>query len=634
MDAGAFGLSRNPFQRIPELDDACLPNTVASLLSELQSALRSPQGVSVLVGETGSGKTMAAAAFARRLAGAAQTALILHPTSSVAAIARDAMILFGANMEDGDHGEDWIEALMATTMRRARSGRPTVIIVDDAHRLSPQTLEDLADLFDEDQPALLHLFLFGRPKLLDRMHAGPERALHAHLLQVGRLEPLGLRECVRYLERRVALYGGELGGIFHEGAIDELVRVSAGRLVHLEQNALAALERASRKHSSRVMAEDVRPMARPLDEEEHLVKPTRQQPLRFEIPNAIDDRDSEWRTGDEAVEDEEDVQDLEDVEDAEDAEDEWGASGDDASREWGASDEQDDEESFEEAGLSWESAAPHLDEDDDSEDERRKFDAFARRPGVAMAGEGRRRLIGRAVLSLTACVGLVWAANHLPGPAADSAHGRDAKLFAERLSSKPSDILRVAQTAEEADASAQMEVWKAQPPRSTAPANGARPGTVASIPTASSSVETATAGTRSGSPADSSPMGPAVPALKTETVSVPKAAAAQVAAVSRPTVRTPAARSAVRMPPSVAKPQLRSASRLEPVFTVQLGAFKARSNAEQFATRLRGKPARIVRDGGFYRVYSGTFANKREAAVHEALLKRQGFSTFVTTAVF
>src|SRR5205085_5563634 len=37
--AGPFGLLRNPFQRCADLDDGCLPNAIAAVLSELQSSL-------------------------------------------------------------------------------------------------------------------------------------------------------------------------------------------------------------------------------------------------------------------------------------------------------------------------------------------------------------------------------------------------------------------------------------------------------------------------------------------------------------------------------------------------------------------------------------------------------------------
>ena len=90
MEWAAFGLARDPFQRSAELDDACLPNTVSALLSELLSSLRSPQGVSVLVGDGGSGKSMLASSFARRAGGTAHVATISDPTSCVTSIAREA----------------------------------------------------------------------------------------------------------------------------------------------------------------------------------------------------------------------------------------------------------------------------------------------------------------------------------------------------------------------------------------------------------------------------------------------------------------------------------------------------------------------------------------------------------------
>jgi type II secretory pathway predicted ATPase ExeA/cell division protein FtsN len=616
MDASAFGLSRNPFQRSPELDEACLPNTIAALLSELQAGLRSPQGVSVLVGEAGSGKTMAASAFARRLVSVAQTAVLLHPTSSVGAIARDALAQLGGADADAVRDDNWVEALMVGAHRRARSGKSTVLLLDDAHRLSPQTLEDLAELFDDDAPASLHLFLFGRPRLLDRMHAGPEKALHAHLLQVGRLEPLGLRECVRYLERRVALCGGELAAMFDEGAIDELIRISEGRLVLLEQNALAALERATKRRVPRAQPEDVRPVARVAADEEEEVMAARQQPLRFELPDDSGEEEAEWQTGD-AFEDEED--------------DEWGHDAEAGEEEWHADDRAEDE-SFDDPSLSWENAGPTL---DDREEEADDDDAFAR-PTVPPPVDGRNRLMGRAVLSVAACLGLVWAANNLPGPDTDADRGRDSKLFAERLSSRPEDILRLARTTEAADADAQLKAWLAQPKpaRAAEPVAAAKPA-VPAVP--ATGAFTAVAGKEE-------PMGPDAPVVvaadapRTETParSAVAASAKPVAVASNKAPSKPAPATAKASAKPSAKSPVKAAAKAPagPVYTVQLGAFKARSNAEQFATKLRGKPSRIVRHGSLYRVVSGSFSSKREATVPEASRKRAGFTTYVTTAVF
>jgi type II secretory pathway predicted ATPase ExeA len=298
VETGPFGLLRNPFERSAELDDGCLPNSIATLLSELQSGLRSPQGLSVLVGARGSGKSFAAQAFARRLGAVARVALIAEPTSSVSAIARDALRQIDPSDFDFAADEDWVRALHANVERRARSGRATAIVIDDAHRLSPQALGDLVRLFGEEEPLRLPVFLFGRPRLLERIEAGGDVALAAHLLQICRMEPLSLRESVRYLERRVAMCGGELAGIFSDDAIDEIVRKSEGCLIALEEVAGGALRRAARRASTRVVAEDVMAVVPKAIVEEENPMAGRQQPIDFEISGDAREHEDDWTDGD------------------------------------------------------------------------------------------------------------------------------------------------------------------------------------------------------------------------------------------------------------------------------------------------------------------------------------------------
>jgi cell division protein FtsN len=94
------------------------------------------------------------------------------------------------------------------------------------------------------------------------------------------------------------------------------------------------------------------------------------------------------------------------------------------------------------------------------------------------------------------------------------------------------------------------------------------------------------------------------------------------------------AASAPKQVPAVASARTATAKATPAVFTVQLGAFKTRSNAEEMVTRLRGKPTRILQEGGLYRVMSGSFANRHDATAHEAALKRAGYTTFIRTASF
>lgn len=614
MDVTAFGLSRDPFQRSPELDDACLPNAISALLSELQSGLRSPQGLSVLVAPAGSGKSVAASAFGRRLASAAHVALLNQPTSSVQAIARDAVALLDASDHDLVIDDDWGAALRAGVERRAEEGRATVLVIDDAHRLSPQALEGLATLFGNDDSLPLHVFLIGRPRLLDRMQAGTGGALHAHLLQVCRLEPLGVRESVRYLERRIALCGGELGTLYSAEAIEEIVQRAEGRLLALEDVADEALRRAAGRGQSRASIEDVvaTPRRAVVQEEDEMA--IHQQPLRFTLTDEDLDGQAEdaW---------EDDAADGGAVEwgDEDEADDEWRADDDDGG-----------------PALSWDAAPSRRgqgnDEDEYEDDER--FLEEADSGGAAESAATRRRLFGPAVLSIGACAALVWAANHVPGPADDAPRGRDARILAERISSQPQQILRLATTAEEADADAQVVAWRAQPaprvvaadgkPAAAAPADGAAMATAGQGPgEAKATVGIVAAG---AAPTDPAAFGDS----RRDAGAEARASAAADKAGARPVQATAASSRA----PTVKKVNAPAARAAIPVYTVQVGAFKARRNAEDLVAKLRGKSAKILQEGGFYRVVSGSFPTKKDATIHEAKLRQAGYSTYVRSAVF
>jgi type II secretory pathway predicted ATPase ExeA/cell division protein FtsN len=628
MDWAAFGLARDPFQRMAELDDACLPNTVAALLSELLSSLRSPQGVSVLVGDGGSGKSMLAAAFARRAGGSAFVATIPHPASCVTSIAREALAQFDPDDFDFATEEDWIPALRARIERCTRSGRTSVILIDEAHRLSPQSLQDLAEYFAEDDSLRLHVFLFGRPKLLDRLQAGAEEALRAHLLQICRLEPLSVRESVRYLERRIAICGGELAAILDDEAIDEIVQKAEGHVIRLEELTIEALQRASRKGAARATVVDVVATARSADaEEEDEVMPANQQPLRFALEGeGIDEEEVSWG-------DDEDDRAVEwGDEPAAAPQDEWETDEADDEDEWQAEDEEEEEP------LRWDASPPRRDSaallaDLDEEIEEDDDAPVRPRPPAVSA---RRRLAGPAVLSFGACLALVWAANQMPGPDDSERRSRDALMFAEPLSSKPSPIMRLATTAEAADADAHLHVWKAEPPRPVvAREKQAEPAAVAAAASrepagnAASATASRTASTSVVALGDDAFVGPMPQRPAEVEVSAP---AAKPAAKKETVVASAGTKPAAK---PAAKATVSASSRQKaPVYTVQLGAFKARSNAEDMVTKLRGKSPRILQEGGLYRVLSGSFSSKKDAVIHEASLRRAGYTTYVRTAVF
>jgi|GEM_PF-1822937 len=584
MDVGAYGLSRNPFERNPELDETCLPNPLAVLLSELQAGMRSPQGVSVLVGERNCGKSMLAKIFARRLAGHTRAALSTAPGPSLADVFAESLAqLSGEDVETRDESR-LLHELGILVQRRARAGSASAIVIDDAQRLSPQVLAGLSRMFpdDSDEPLHFHLFLIGRPDLLDRMNASADRLLLEHLLQICRIEPLGLRDSVRYLERRLAACGGELLLLFETEAIDEIVALADGRLLELEALAASAFENAARSGAARVTTAHVRKLPPVSASEEESVAP-KQQSLGFEF---ADDRvrdDSDWS-------DEED----------EESDDEWVAG---------------DEPGADEPGLYWDANEIYEDEQyrPELECETRSVSSVERAP--------RRGLAGMAVVTAAVLLAMIWMVKRLPGDAAQPS-GRDALLFAQPLSSQPREILRLAGSNERADAADHVAAWN----NAKAAAARAEPRAVAAavaktVATADSAGATAKSDAR-----------PVATAEKSDARSAGAGAKSQASRSAR--VQT----ASLAAPKTVQRSEPRGSAKVTrgPVYTVQVGAFRTRRNAQELISKLGPSlaRARILSEGGFYRVVSGSFDNKMAAVAHEGSLKRAGLTTYVRTATF
>ena len=71
----------------------------------------------------------------------------------------------------------------------------------------------------------------------------------------------------------------------------------------------------------------------------------------------------------------------------------------------------------------------------------------------------------------------------------------------------------------------------------------------------------------------------------------------------------------------------------ERYYRVQTGAFMRKEYAEDLLYQLLGQnfPAYILKDGNYYKVQVGAFRNLDNAVRMEEALRRQGYSTFITT---
>jgi hypothetical protein len=107
----------------------------------------------------------------------------------------------------------------------------TLLVVDEAHHLSPELLEEVRLLtnLETTQQKLLQIVLAGQPELDEKLDSYALRQIKQRIALRCHLEPLNLDETRGYIQRRLQIGGVEKDiTIFSDAAIRNVFRHSRG----------------------------------------------------------------------------------------------------------------------------------------------------------------------------------------------------------------------------------------------------------------------------------------------------------------------------------------------------------------------------------------------------------------------
>lgn len=219
-----FGLARPPFPR--SAPDAALfrhPG-VEQVLAQLRFALER-DSIAMVIAESGCGKSTVLSLFARSL-DAANYHLITTSLTTLAAFGFLASLCAATGLKTVR-----FKGQTASVLISHLRGLPkkTVLLVDEAHLLPDDSLEDLrllsADDFDRRPP--FALILAGQPLLRERLAEPRHYALSQRIALRARLRPLSETEAVLFLERHLKAAGAKKNP-FSPEAITALFHHSRG----------------------------------------------------------------------------------------------------------------------------------------------------------------------------------------------------------------------------------------------------------------------------------------------------------------------------------------------------------------------------------------------------------------------
>jgi general secretion pathway protein A len=232
-----YGLKENPFNVTPNPEYIYLGENHKEALAQLLYGVREKKGFIVITGEVGTGKTTLIHYLLEKLDGNShtKTAFLFNPKLTVNDFIHYILNDLGLTVQGQTKGE-YLHNLHRYLLNAYRKDERVVLIVDEAHGLNPELLEEIRLLsnLETSRSKLLQIVLVGQPEL-DRTLSRPEfRQLRQRINLRYYLPPLPEKETKEYIEKRLRIAGAR-ASLFTDKAIKEIYMKSGGipRLINI-----------------------------------------------------------------------------------------------------------------------------------------------------------------------------------------------------------------------------------------------------------------------------------------------------------------------------------------------------------------------------------------------------------------
>jgi general secretion pathway protein A len=232
-----YGLKENPFNVTPNPEFIYLGENHREALAQLLYGVREKKGFIVITGEVGTGKTTLVHYLLEKMDGNGhtRTAFLFNPRLTVNDFIQYILKDLGVRVQGETKGE-YLHNLHRYLLNAYRKDERVVLIVDEAHSLDPELLEEIRLLsnLETSKSKLIQIVLIGQPEL-DRTLSRPEfRQLRQRINLRYYLPPLSEKETREYIEKRLRIAGAKESP-FTDKAIKEVYMRSGGipRLINI-----------------------------------------------------------------------------------------------------------------------------------------------------------------------------------------------------------------------------------------------------------------------------------------------------------------------------------------------------------------------------------------------------------------
>jgi type II secretory pathway predicted ATPase ExeA len=230
MYDGCFGLTRRPFASMPQADQYFQAPSIETARTTLARCIQRGEGAALVVGPSGTGKTLLCVLLAEQFRRSFQVAMLASGRLSTRRALFQAILYeLGRPYRYMDEGELRLAVVEYLTTGDATS-RGMLLLVDEAHTLPLRLLEEirlLSNLVRNGQP-LVRLVLAGGAVLEERFASPKLDSFSQRLSARCYLENLNRTETQEYIQWQIDSAGGLGNHVFPEATCQSVFQATGG----------------------------------------------------------------------------------------------------------------------------------------------------------------------------------------------------------------------------------------------------------------------------------------------------------------------------------------------------------------------------------------------------------------------
>jgi general secretion pathway protein A len=216
-----FGLRELPFELTPNPRFLFLSAKHREALANLRHGIWAAKGISLLIGEAGTGKTTLVRTVLEEAGDAVNCLYLNNPTLTRNEFSEFLAKGFGLSDEAARSKTALLFELEAKLKETRARDKLSALVVDESQSLPNELLEEIRLLANIETltEKLLPVVLVGQPELGERLNTQSLRQLKQRVALRCELLPLTLHETASYIASRIRIAGGDCSRIFTREAV-------------------------------------------------------------------------------------------------------------------------------------------------------------------------------------------------------------------------------------------------------------------------------------------------------------------------------------------------------------------------------------------------------------------------------